>query len=85
MDFKSDSPITSTPQISYISNLNVRITPDLFNATNYKDWAYSARMATGVSMRLGYIHGSIKEPDKDDSKYSDWVSGNMLLMNWILN
>ena len=50
-------------------NLNAKITPDLFNGTNYKDWAYSARMAIGGSRRLGYIEGSIKEPKKDNPKY----------------
>ena len=42
-------------------------------------------MAIGGSRRLGYIDGSIKEPSKDDPKYSEWVSENMLFMNWILN
>lgn len=65
--------------------LNAKITPDLFNGTKYKDWAYSTKMAIGRSRRLDYIDGSIKEPKKDDLKYSDWVSENILVMNWNLN
>lgn len=42
-------------------------------------------MAIEGSKRLGYINGSIKEPEKDEPKYSDWVSENMLVMNRILN
>ena len=71
--------------LANVVNPNIRITPSLFNGTNYKDWAYSARMAIGGSKRLGYIDGSIKEPEKEDPKYSDRVSENMLIMNWILN
>ena len=56
-----------------IINLNVKIIPNLFNGTNYKDWAYSAKMAIGGSRRLGYIDGSIKKP-KDNPKDSEWVS-----------
>ena len=85
MESKSDNSVTSIQQVPNIANLNVKITPDLFNGTNYKDWAYSARMAIGGSRRLGYIDGSIKEPKKDNPKYSEWISENMLVMNWILN
>ena len=50
-------------------------------------------MAIGGSKRHGYIDGSIKEPAEEDPKYQDWVSenifdwlsDNMLGMNWILN
>ena len=70
METKSDQPAAMAPQFPNITSLNVRITPELFNGTNYKDWAYSARMAIGGSRRLGYIDGSNKEPKKDDPKYS---------------
>ena len=72
-------------QIPTFAGLNVKIIAELFNGSNYKDWAYSARMAIGGTQRLGYIDGSIKEPNKNDPKYSDWVSKNMLVVNWILN
>ena len=37
------------------------------------------------TLRLGYIDVSIKEANKNDPKYSDRVSENMLVMNWILD
>ena len=42
-------------------------------------------MAIGGSKRLGYIDGSIKEPEKEDPKYSNRASENMVIMNWVLN
>lgn len=42
-------------------------------------------MANGGSRGLGYADGSIKERKKNDPKYSDRVSKNMLVMNWIPN
>ena len=66
-------------------NLNARITVELFDGKNYKKWSYSAKMAIGGAKRLGYINGRIKEPSKEDTKYEDWESENMLVMNWILN
>ena len=85
MESKSDNATASAFQFPNITNLNVKITPDLFNGTNYKDWAHSVRMVIRGSKRLGYIDGNIKEPKKDDPKYSDWISESMLIMNWILN
>lgn len=85
MESKSDSAAVPTPQFPNITNLNVKITLDLLNGTNYKDWAYTGRMAIRRSRRLGYIDGSINEPKKDDPKYSQWVLENMLVMNWVLN
>lgn len=42
-------------------------------------------MSIGGAKRLGYIDGKIVEPLKEDPKYIDWESENMLTMNWILN
>lgn len=83
MESKSDSATVPTPQFPNITNLNVKITLDLLNGTNYKDWAYTGRIRR--SRRLGYIDGSINEPKKDDPKYSEWVLENMLVMNWVQN
>lgn len=61
---------------------NLRLTPSLFDGTNYREWTYSATI--GGVKRLGYIDGSLSKPDKD-YKYSDWLSENMLIINWLLN
>ena len=66
-------------------NPNTRITPSLFNGINCKDWAYSARMVSKVRRDLAIFDGSIKEPEKNDPKYSNWILENILVMNWILN
>lgn len=34
-------------------NPNARITVELFNGKNYKEWSYSVRMAIGGAKRLG--------------------------------
>lgn len=73
MESRSDNPtaptnLNATPHFPNVTNLNAKITPDLFNGTNYKHWAYSARMAIGGLRELGYIDASVKEPNKDDPK-----------------
>lgn len=40
---KGDSSIASTPQLPNITALNVKVTPDHINGTNYKD----VKMAIG--------------------------------------
>lgn len=77
---QGESSTFSTQQLPSVVNPNTRITPSLFNCSNYEDWAYSVKMAIGGTKR--YIDESIKEPDP---KYSDWVSENKLVINWILN
>lgn len=64
---------------------STKITSSLLNGNNYKDWAYSAKMTIKEAKRLGYIDGTIKKLKEDYSRSSDWVSENMLIMNWILN
>ena len=54
------------------------LTPEIFNGTNYRDWAYSTKMAIGGSRRLGCIDGSIKVTTKEDPKYSDWILNSMV-------
>ena len=52
-------------------NPNARITVELFDGKNQKEWSYSTKMAIGGVKRLGYINGQIKEPSKEDTKYED--------------
>lgn len=49
-------------QLLNIVNPNSRITRTLFDGNNYKDWAYSTKMAIRGPKRVGYINCSIKEP-----------------------
>lgn len=67
-----DSSSTGSNQLILpnVVNPNMRITPSLFKGTKYKDYAY---------------YREYKEPEKDEPKYSDWISENMVIMNWILN
>lgn len=86
MEAKGESSTSSSiQQLPSVVNPITRITPNLLDGNNYKDWSYSARMAIGGAKRLGHIDGRIEEPLKDDPKYSEWVSKNMLVMSWILN
>lgn len=63
---ESTESLSPPNQLPSVMNSNLKITPNLFVGTNYKEWAYSATMVIGVQ-RLGYIHGSISEPNKKDS------------------
>ena len=82
MESKGEGSMESSQQLlPNVVNPNTRITPSCFNSSNYKDWTYSSKMAIGGSKGLGYIDGNIKEPTKEDSKYSDSVSENISIMN----
>ena len=85
MESTCEGSMGSSQQLPNVVNPNTMVTTSLFKGSNYRDWAYSARMAIGGSKRLCYIDGSIKEPAKGDFKYLDWISENMLTMNWIVN
>lgn len=34
---------------------------------------------------MGYLHGSIKVPTKDDPKYDDWFSEDQKIKSWLLS
>lgn len=65
-------PIFSLMLLILIEGLHQVFSMVLIN--NYKDWAYLARMTIGGSKRLECIGESIKQLEKEDPKYSDWVS-----------
>ena len=56
----------------------------MLDGNNYKDWVHPAKMAIRRAKRLGYIKRSIEDPPKR-IQYSDWISENMLIMDWLLN
>lgn len=80
-----NSETMDSTQLPNVITPNKRITPNLFIGNHYEEWLYSAKMSIGGAKRLGYIDGKIVESLKDDPKYIDWESENMLTMNWILN
>ena len=42
-------------------------------------------MYLGGKLLLGYIDGSVVEPDVTDTKHAEWKAYNMMIMSWMLN
>ncbi|KAL5796664.1 hypothetical protein ACOSQ2_001484 [Xanthoceras sorbifolium] len=52
---------------------------------NFLTWSRSVKIALGVKLKLGFIDGSYKVPNKDSPLYDQWTRVNCMITSWILN
>ncbi|CAN1282148.1 Serine/threonine-protein phosphatase 7 long form homolog [Linum perenne] len=51
--------------------------------SNYTDWSRSMNNALGAKNKLGFINGTIKEPEAADSRFWPWTRCNIMVLSWI--
>jgi len=64
------------------SSLTVSLKLD---GSNYLAWNRSMKRSLGTKNKLGFINGSIEQPDLDDLNRSAWERCNHLVQSWIIN
>ncbi|XP_031478747.1 uncharacterized protein LOC116249687 isoform X1 [Nymphaea colorata] len=80
------SQVMSNPFfIHHSDNLGNVLVSQHFNGENYGTWSRAMLMALSAKNKIGFIDGSIKEPEKDDPSYHLWVRSNNMILSWILN
>ncbi|KAI5319172.1 hypothetical protein L3X38_038880 [Prunus dulcis] len=52
---------------------------------NYDLWAPLIQIHIAGRKKMGYLRGSIKEPNEDDPKYDDWFSEDQKIKSWLLS
>lgn len=72
-DYRSKHSLTSPPKIPNVASLNVKITPELFVGTNYKDWAYSAMMELEDLGELDILIARFRNQVKMIQKFFEWI------------
>ncbi|CAN0837614.1 Retrovirus-related Pol polyprotein from transposon RE1 [Linum grandiflorum] len=51
--------------------------------SNYTDWSRAMTNALGAKNKLGFINGSIEEPEAADGKFWPWTRCNIMVLSWI--
>jgi hypothetical protein len=57
----------------------------LLTTDNYSSWRRAVTHGLRAKRKLGFIDGTIPEPDPSDATYSSWLACNSMLHSWILN
>ena len=66
-------------------NPNIKITNVPLNKINYIQWSRAVRMYLGGKLLLGYIDGTVIEPEANDPRHAEWKAYNTMVMSWMLN
>lgn len=69
--------------ISGSDNPGVAIVSPLFNGDNYLRWSRNMRRALGAKNKLGFITGSLKQPDSMHRDFQAWNRCDYLVASWI--
>lgn len=60
------------------------VSPKL-DGSSYLAWNRSMKRSLGTKNKLGFINGSIEQPDLDDLNRSAWERCNHLVQSWLIN
>ncbi|XP_071905880.1 uncharacterized protein [Coffea arabica] len=73
----------------YILSLNDNpgtiITQVQLKGDNYDEWARALRTALRAKKKVGFIDGTVEQPDDDSADLEDWWTVNSMVVSWILN
>ncbi|XP_021906250.1 uncharacterized protein LOC110820924 [Carica papaya] len=57
----------------------------VLNGNNYNTWKRAMRIALNAKNKLGFIDGSVPQPDSKDSMAGAWSRCNSIVISWLLN
>jgi hypothetical protein len=83
-----DDPLPSSPYYLHPSdNSSLILVPEPLTGDNFHSWFRSMNMALTIKNKLGFVDGSIREPEVDprSSLHAHWNRCNTVVITWILN
>nr|GEW15908.1 retrovirus-related Pol polyprotein from transposon TNT 1-94 [Tanacetum cinerariifolium] len=66
-------------------NPRLSITQVQLKGDNYDEWSRYFRTALRARKKLGFVDGTIKQPQETNKDVEDWWTINYLLVSWIRN
>jgi hypothetical protein len=84
----NDDPLPSSPYYLHPSdNSSLILVPEPLTGDNFHSWFRSMDMALTIKNKLGFVDGSIREPEVNprSSLYAHWKRCNTVVITWILN
>jgi hypothetical protein len=84
----NDDPIPSSPYYLHPSdNSSLILVPEPLTGDNFHSWFRSMDMALTIKNKLGFVDGSIREPEVNPRSFlhAHWKRCNTVVITWILN
>jgi hypothetical protein len=84
----NDDPIPSSPHYLHPSdNSSLILIPEPLTGDNFHSWFRSMDMALTIKNKLGFVDGSIREPEVNPRSFlhAHWKRCKTIVITWILN
>lgn len=78
-------PFSSPFYIGFSYNPSSILVTNVFNGVGFTTWRRSMIIALSTNNKLGFIDGSISQPDPNSSSYSNRYRANSMVIIWLLN
>jgi len=52
---------------------------------NFQKWSKSVKIALRTKVKLGFIDGSCSKPNRNTSKFDQWIKCDSMVVSWLLN
>ncbi|KAL2243886.1 uncharacterized protein LOC105157483 [Sesamum indicum] len=66
-------------------NPGISLVTILFDGTNFLSWSRSIKLALTAKMKLSFINGENKKPEKNAKEFEQWIRTDSMVASWILN
>ncbi|KAK9724656.1 hypothetical protein RND81_05G090200 [Saponaria officinalis] len=93
----SDSEVYSPPTAANSKNLDdhlyissfdqhcMQLLGYMFTGHNFITWKRDSYHDLISKNKEGFVDGSVKQPDKNDKRYHQWIRYDLMVMKWLLN
>ncbi|KAG7557416.1 Zinc finger CCHC-type superfamily [Arabidopsis suecica] len=83
----SDSPdnIHSPYHLHSSDHPGLVLVPDLLDGSNYGTWIVAITTSIEAKNKIGFVDGSIVQPDDDDPYCKIWKRCNSMVKSWLMN
>ncbi|XP_011100633.1 uncharacterized protein LOC105178781 [Sesamum indicum] len=66
-------------------NSAISLVTTLFDGMNFLSWSRSIKLALTAKMKLSFINGENKKPEKNAKEFEQWIRTDSMVASWILN
>lgn len=64
---------------------SILVTQPLLGTKDYHSWSRAMVLALIAKKKIGFVNGKIPMHDLDSPLYEDWLSGNTMILSWMIN
>lgn len=62
----------------------MKLVSDPFDESGFSNWKRSMTIALSARNKLGFVDGSLSQPESNSASYKSWSRCNDMVISWIL-